>query len=447
MRTVRNFILASASCAVVATSYAALPQQPPQEGARPPALDARKIEEVGRMNPDEAESFVTIFFPALPPHSPAADKEIAGLSPDSHPELLTWERVYALALLRARAGTTPSTAALDPKGFPEIVARHGLADFSRFRRDFLAVRPGADGEFRDPSGDYVDLLRRIQVIDNARRDVARHENFLTLYRELIRGEASGLSALQVDLAEAVVVGARQRLADETARFRDALDELKASLGLSPRALAIPSRQDIAAFREAFEAVQNWHRDPKRTLNVLHQLIARLPALGEVNVDGQPIVATIEGNPNRLDEVLAAATRVANKNRASGKNGAARETDVQLELRTGRRIRRLVEAHRAYQTEKRRYELANRLISEAVTQFVAPPAGGTQVLAQAAGAVVKTEEMRAQSVQIQRAEDRLVGLWASFKGERLALYRDLGILPYDDWTSFYGDLAAQLGPIK
>ena len=45
------------------------------------------------------------------------------------------------------------------------------------------------------------------------------------------------------------------------------------------------------------------------------------------------------------------------------------------------------------------------------------------------------------------QDRLVGLWASFKAERLALYRDLGVLPYDDWKSFYDDLAARTSAIK
>jgi hypothetical protein len=45
-------------------------------------------------------------------------------------------------------------------------------------------------------------------------------------------------------------------------------------------------------------------------------------------------------------------------------------------------------------------------------------------------------------QIQRAQDRLVGIWASFKAERLALYRDLSVLPCDDWKSFYDGLAAR-----
>ena len=131
----------------------------------------------------------------------------------------------------ARTGLTSGADVLDPKVLAELAARHGVADFSRFRHDFLAGRPGAGGTFRDPSGDYLELLRRLQVIDNARCDVALWENCFRLFQELIRGESSGLSQLQADLVEASLVRARQRLADETAQFRDGLDELKAAIGL------------------------------------------------------------------------------------------------------------------------------------------------------------------------------------------------------------------------
>src|SRR5262249_39372666 len=144
--------------------------------AQPPPQDERRLGEVGRMKPVEADSFNTIFFPQLPPLSLDSVKGIVGLSTGSRPELLTWEHVYTPALVRARTGRTSSTDVLDPKVLAELAARQGVADFSRFRHDFLAGRPGVDGTFRDPSGDYLELLRRLQVIDNARCDVALREN-------------------------------------------------------------------------------------------------------------------------------------------------------------------------------------------------------------------------------------------------------------------------------
>jgi RNA polymerase sigma factor (sigma-70 family) len=430
----------SAQAAVVAPSFPAPPQPPP--------LDERRLSEVGRMKPDEAESFNTIFFPKLPPLSLDWVKGIVGFSSGSRPEGLTWEHVYTPALVRARTGLTSSADVLDPKVLAELAARHGVADFSRFRHDFLAGRPGAGGTFRDPSGDFLELLRRLQVIDNARCDVALRENCFRLFQELIQGESSGLSQLQGDLVEASLVRARQRLADETAQFRDGLDELKAAIGLPPRALLVPDPEGIAAFREVFEKVHNWHRDPTRSFKVLPQLIARLPALGEVEVEGRPILGTIEANPDRLEDELAAMMRSAVKNRNSREMAeAARDTDVLLERRTRQHVRRLVEARRAYVVERRSYELASRLIDQVLEQIVAPPAGGTQALAQSAGARIATQGLLDQLDQVRSAQDRLVGLWASFKAERLALYRDLGVLPYDDWKSFYSELEARLGAIK
>ena len=273
--------------------------------------------------------------------------------------------------------------------------------------------------------------------------MARQENALRLFQELIRGEASGLSSLEVDLVESSVIRAKERLADEAARFRDELDELKAVLGLPLRSPLIPDHHEIAAFRETFESVHNWHGNPKRTLDALHQLVMRIPELGEVVVDGKPILSTIEKDPSRLDDLLARATRVARpKEGGSEKNAAASDADVQRELGINRRIRRLVETRRAYESEKRRYELSGRVIDELITRKVAPPAGGTQALAQSAQAALGTVTLFTQFGQIQTTEDRLVDLWTSFKQDRLALYRELGVLPYNDWKSFSDDLTAR-----
>jgi RNA polymerase sigma factor (sigma-70 family) len=428
-----------AQAAVVAPSVPAPPQTPP--------LDERQLSEVGHMSPDQASTFGTIFFPQVPPLSLDSVKGIAGLAPRSRPALLTWEHVYTLALVRDRARRTSVADVLDPKVLAELAARHSVADFSRFRHDFFAGRVGAGGTFFDPGGQYLEVLRRLQVIDNARCDVALRENCLRLFQEFIRGESSGLGQLEVDSVEASLVRARQSLADETAQFRDGVDEVKSAVGLPQGALVIPDREGIAAFREVFEKVHNWHRDPKRAFKGLPELIARLPALGEVVVEGRPILGTIEANPDRLEDELAGMIRLAVKNWNSQTKGEDPGFIVTLEMLTRQRIRRLAEARRGYVVERRRYELASRLIDQVLEQIVAPPAGGTQALAQSAGARSATRGLLEQLDQFRGAQDRLVGLWASFKKERLALYRDLGVLPYDDWKSFYNDLEARLVAIK
>jgi hypothetical protein len=59
----------------------------------------------GRAQPPTREGAHVAELPS--PYLPAdrdSDKVIAGLSRTSRPELLTWERIYALALVRARSG-------------------------------------------------------------------------------------------------------------------------------------------------------------------------------------------------------------------------------------------------------------------------------------------------------------------------------------------------------
>ena len=131
----------------------------------------------------------------LVPHllpSLAQDKEAAGLAQNRRPELLTWERVYPLALVRARRASVTFEATLDPKALADESDRLDVADFARFRQEFLAPHSAAGTGLRDPSADFLDLLRRVLAIDNARRNVAFHQNVEKFVLELIQGESSGL---------------------------------------------------------------------------------------------------------------------------------------------------------------------------------------------------------------------------------------------------------------
>jgi hypothetical protein len=104
----------------------------------------------------------------------------------------------------------------------------------------------------------------------------------------------------------------------------------------------------------------------------------------------------------------------------------------------RRLRNLFEIRRAYLAEQRRYELAIRLQDQALERMVAPATGINSVRSPALEGVIEHGNRRCE------IEDQLVGLWMSFRAERLALYRDLGVLPYKDWAGFYADLAAPPG---
>src|SRR5262249_50954048 len=154
------------------------------------------------------------------PTSVEGDREIAGLSASSHPEVLNWERVYALALVRARGGPGPRAEALDPKAVAEQAARNGFDEFDRFRKELLAARGDGDGGFHDPSGEFLALLGRLERIENSQRNAAFYANTFRLFSELMKGESAGFSQLNLDQAEALSVRARQDLAEAIADFRD-----------------------------------------------------------------------------------------------------------------------------------------------------------------------------------------------------------------------------------
>jgi hypothetical protein len=244
MRTVSNgWLVCAWGIVLVATSVAGQPQ--PISATLLPACEGD----------DLPYSEIGYIVDTLVPEPSPDWQEIAGLPRSSRPELLTWDRVYLLALVHGRDGRKGLAEALDPRALAAKARQQGADDFTRFRKEFLAGRPGPMGAFRDPSRDYLELLRRLQTIDNAWRNVLLHESLVTLLKDLSQGDSKGLSQLDVDLVQAALVRARQGLSEAVGRFRDQVDGLKVTLGLSPRAAVIPDRRCVAAFGDVSQSVK------------------------------------------------------------------------------------------------------------------------------------------------------------------------------------------------
>jgi hypothetical protein len=252
-------------------------------------------------------------------------------------------------------------------------------------------------------------------------------------RELIQGESGGLSQLDVDRVSASLERAHQQLAGDIGTFRNELDQIKVGLGLSPHAAVVPDRQILANFGFAFEFVDKWFRSPDRSLADLHSRVNRVPDLGKIVVGGRQLLgATL----NTLDESLTDEARVAMKSRGVPNDGLAEKDDlIQLELRVRRQLRDLLEIQSAYHGVKHSYELAARLKDQTFERMVTATHGVPGARSALLDALLDyTEEMR-------DAEIRLVGMWVDFRAQRLALYREIGALPYNDWKAFYEDLSA------
>ncbi len=217
---------------------------------------------------------------------------------------------------RARRGAFAPT--LDPAALAEDSARYGVGDFGRFRVDFAA-----SGAFRDPGPAVLDLERRLLAIDSTHRAVAYLENLSKLIVEASQGNNSGLSRIDVDAVLASLLRARQNLAGEIGQFRDGLDDLKFLLGLTPTAPVVLDRQAVAAFLPLFASIESWGTHPNRRLGDLPRLIDQCPAPGEILLNGEPILARLDKNPELLEEFLkAAAQRAEEPERAGPDRGTA-----------------------------------------------------------------------------------------------------------------------------
>jgi hypothetical protein len=359
------------------------------------------------------------------------DADYAGIPAASKPEILTWERAYMLALIRHRTPFKERVEAetFDPKAVDEQAKKLGVADFERFRQDFLAE--GKSGErFVDPARSLLDLLGRLQRLENAKKRADSLEMLRKVFGELLKGEASGLGQSDFDRVDLSLQKARQRFLSELRDYRDKLDEVKVELGLSPASAIVPDQTRIAGFHDVFARADDWMRDPNRKLGDLPKLVDELPRLPDVVV-GQVVLNAAPGLPDDERGQLDAALRAAEKQRPGGNVDG-------LDLRIRRRVRFLLEARHFYDVEKRAYLLALRMKDAAFESLIAPP-----TTANPRSAFEQTRDLLNLDAEVVAHKDGLATVWASFHAERLALARDLGTLPASDWKSFYSQIDSQL----
>jgi hypothetical protein len=353
------------------------------------------------------------------------DRFAAGLPKDAGAEVLTIERAYAIAIAQFRnprphesrkPALTLEEVAKDPQG-KGVEPGH----FDQFRRDFLAQ----DRAFPDPSGDLLDLLRRRQHVENAQRLVELHERLTQLLMRRVMFRESGLSQPQVDREAAAREQARQRLEESLTAYRDRLDEMRVAFGLAPAVAVIPDHNALNRFRLLFKKLDDWSVGPDRQLDVLASLLRRLPAIGDIVLDGKPVLEVIEGAPDRLDEVLNAATRLARQYHDQEPEPAA----TARALRVRRSMRRLAQTRQAYGIELSHLGLHRRNLDRAIGRILQPRHDDALALDLAVA------ELGTTGRRIFETENRLIDLWTSFGADRLAFDRELGTPPFADWPSF------------
>ncbi|HWE37174.1 MAG TPA: hypothetical protein VG406_11460 [Isosphaeraceae bacterium] len=366
------------------------------------------------------------------------DDALAGLLKGGRLPVLTLRRAYELALIRHRAPRPPGPgdrlSGLDPKTIDSLGRRSAVADFARFRQDYLA-RKGDAFAFRDPAEGFLDLLVRLHAVGAARRLVMGETRLLSYYQEQADAKVF-ITQLQVDQLGHIVEQDRVEQLDAIRRYRNAVDDYKVRLGLPPQAPLVIDRAALAPLHDVFRATDQWKRRPERRLEELPAIIVRLPALPDITIAGRPLLGTIERDPAALESMLRLATE------AAAKAQAGRPADDSRALRIRRLVREQIDLRLRFKLEQRSYALALRVADQMVEQMVTIH---VPVPGEPATPVLTILEVIQAPRKAYVHEDRLVQTWTAYQSGRLNLLREIGIFPYTDWDSYLADILPPPAP--
>ncbi len=203
--------------------------------------------------------------------------------------------------------------------------------------------------FSSPGGNTDPVIGFLPVVFNQvevevdRRNLIFLENIARLYSELINGEASGLSRLQLDQVMQRVIAGRLALFNDRVTYRYQLDEFRMQMSLPPDVPIVVDMSLAEPFYDVFTSVNKWQRDPKRQLDQLPGIIAKLPELQDIDVEGRSVLApyrnyrsTLQGfdpeNEEGLEDTLEATARIALEYRQDLMNDRAALYDAWRQIR-------------------------------------------------------------------------------------------------------------------
>jgi hypothetical protein len=96
------------------------------------------------------------------------------------------------------------------------------------------------------------------------------------------------------------------------------------------------------------------------------------------------------------------------------------------------VRQLQLVYQQYEIGKRQLELQIRQRDNAQEQLFAPPGSSGQ----AQDVAVTVINLNSSTSGLNQAANSLVNQYVSYIALRLQLFRDLGIMPYDEWEAYY-----------
>jgi outer membrane protein TolC len=435
---------------------------------------------------------------------------------------------------------------LEPLTLSERTLLYEIREFTRFRQQFFVSllaagqAMGNQGTATDPTIGFLSVLQQYQVVDNTRRNVEAFKRALTIYEKYAEGGASsGISQLQVDQIDLQLQQARATLIANQQQYRNLLDQYKQQIGMPPDVPLIPDVTLLRGFNNVFEAIANWEARDDHDPNELDGILDRLPALENITLDGRQLfdmsgetIQPLYADPDRLEEFLLTAERIALENRLDLMNSRGQLYDawrniavqansllpvfnvsyngsvftppttsnpfafssqavqsqlaIQAELPLVRlnernnfrlslityqrqrrilmnlednikfavrqEVRQLIQFLENYQIARFSLLLALRQRDQTLQVIIAPPDAGAGGGGAATSQATQTLNFIQAIGGILNQQNALIQNWVQYQSIRLALYRDLGIMPFDEWEAYFelfptsaGQPAAGSGP--
>jgi len=374
----------------------------------------------------------------------------------------------------------------------------------------------------DPTIGFIPLAENVAEVIVDLRNLAFFEQLAALYEQLIEGESSGLSQLQVDQVKSRVLTSRQTLITDIITLRNTNDSFKQQIGLPPDTPMVPDVSIFQPYLDVFAEIDEWQRNKNRKLEDVPRIVDKIPQLPDIVLDGHSLLGpylsstTYTDNEEDLEATLQAAVRIALEYRLDLMNTRAQLYDAWRQIRVKANALKGVfnialtnqvftpptttnpfgffsQAHQfslvfnaelplirvaernafrqaiiAYEQQRRalmseedfiknqlrgdiramqvnyiNYDITKRnlvlnirLKDQAFEQIIAPPQAATgQGLAQSANAATQTTNLINFQQTLFTYEVALITAYETYQLARLTVYRDIGILPYDEWEAF------------
>ena len=141
----------------------------------------------------------------------------------------------------------------------------------------------------DPTVGFIPLAENVAEVIVDLRNLAFFEQLAALYEQLIEGESSGLSQLQVDQVKSRVLTSRQTLITDIVNPAKHERPFKQQIGLPPDTPMVPDVSLFQPFLDVFAEIDEWQRSKNRKLEDVPKIVDKIPQLPDIVLDGHSLL--------------------------------------------------------------------------------------------------------------------------------------------------------------